>query len=79
MFWFFFSKRSNEGKRYIDIITIGMFIMGPNRIKFGWKTTLIAPSLVENFLLYVSPRSWTNEQNKNCESHSVLIMQFHSA
>lgn len=29
MFWFFFSRRSNERKRYIDIITIGMFIMGP--------------------------------------------------
>lgn len=61
MFWFFFFKRSNEGKRYIDIIIIGMFIMGLNRIKFGWKIILIVFLLVENFLLYVSLRSWINE------------------
>lgn len=61
MFWFFFFKRSNEGKRYIDIIIIGMFIMGLNRIKFGWKIILIVFLLVENFLLYVSLRLWINE------------------
>lgn len=61
MFWFFFFRRSNEGKRYIDIIIIGMFIMGLNRIKFGWKIILIVFLLVENFLLYVSLRSWINE------------------
>lgn len=68
MFWFFFSKRSNEGKRYIDIITIGMFIMGPNRIKFGWKTTLIAPSLV---FCYMSAQD--REQMNKIKTVKVIV------